>query len=137
MIGDKYASTLKQFELYYPKLYERAVDWRSSGPISVIVELSDGTAYDYDPMDNSIRQVINNGFYADDDMSRRAFGANLQKMIPYSGLNKSEFAEKVGITNAMLSRYIRGNSTPSVLTARKIAIALGCTVEELFDDSIR
>lgn len=137
MISDKYASTLKQFEMYYPKMYERAVDWRSSGPISVAVELSDGTVYDYDPMDNSIRQIINNGFHEDDNVSRRAFGANLQKMIPYSGLNKSEFAEKVGITNAMLSRYIRGNSTPSVLTARKIAIALGCTVEELFDDTIR
>lgn len=135
MNKDKYTNTLRQFEMYYPNLHEKAVDWKPSGRTSVIVKILDGCMYEYDSMDNSIRQIRTNTYPIEDDiLTRKEFGMNLQKMIPLSGLNKSELAEKVGITNAMLSRYIRGNSTPNVVTARKLANALGCTIDELFDD---
>lgn len=140
MIVDRYKGTLRQFKSYYPTLYSRAVDWWGSGRMSIVVKLDDGDMYDYDPIDNSIRRVccIENGEDIDETAIRKAFGYNLQKMIPFSGLSKGELAEKAGITNAMLSRYIRGNSIPSALTARRIAMALRCTVDELFDDvSIR
>ena len=135
MIKDKYEKTLKQFEMYYPTLWERAIDWRPSGGMSVAVKLKDGAVYDYDPMDNSIRQVAVGTEYEDnDELVRKEFGANLQKMIPYTGLSKMEFAEKIGISNVMLCKYIRGNSSPSVVIARKIAKTLGCTIDELFND---
>lgn len=132
MIRDKYERTLKQFENYYPSLYQRTVDWWANGRISIAVKLDDGTIYDYDPVDDSLRRTCDKPF-ADDDILRKAFGSNLQKMIPFSGLSKGELAEKAGITNAMLSRYIRGNSTPSVVIASKIANALNCSLDELFD----
>lgn len=136
MIRDKYERTLKQFETYYPRLCDRTIDWWASGRMSITVKLDNGVLYDYDPMDNSIRQVyVGDVGEADETVFRKDFGANLQKMIPYSGLSKSELAAKVGITNAMLSRYIRGNSTPSVTIAYKIARALGCLVDELFADT--
>ena len=136
MIRDKYERTLKQFEIYYPGLYARAVDWWASGRASITVKLDDDIAYDYDPMDNSIRRIYIGETGRDDDiLVRKDFGANLQKMIPYSGLSKGELAEQVGITNAMLSRYIRGNSIPSVTIAYKIARALGCTGDELFNNT--
>lgn len=132
MIRDKYERTLKQFEIYYPSLYEQTVDWWATGRLSIAVKLDDGSIYDYDPMDNSFRHACDEPF-VDDDVLRKAFGANLQKMIPFSGLSKGELAEKAGITNAMLSRYIRGNSTPSVVIASKLASALNCSLDELFD----
>ena len=133
MIKDKYERTLKQFETYYPRLYELAVDWWATGRTSIAVKLFDGTVYDYDPMDDSIRKITTADYNANEDDMRKAFGCNLQKMIPFSGLSKSEIAERAGITNAMLSRYIRGNSVPSVLIASRIARILHCTVDELFD----
>lgn len=133
MIRDKYEKTIRQFEMYYPRYYERAVDWWSSGRMSIMIKLDNGDIYDYDPMDDSIRLITNNEYDDNEDLARKSFGMNLQKMIPFSGLSKGELAEKAGITNSMLSRYIRGNSMPNVIVARRLAALLGCTLDELFD----
>lgn len=134
MNGDKYERTLRQFELYYPNLYERAVDWWGTGRMSIAVKLNNDEVYDYDPMDDSIRQI-----YLDDDgdesVMRKALGNNIQKLLPFSGMNKSEFAAAVGISTVMLSKYIRGKSSPSAIVLRRIARALGCTTDNLFDDT--
>lgn len=137
MVKDKYTNTINQFELYYPSLAARTVDWWASGRISIIVKLEDDSMYDYDPMDNSIRQIYNCDVdeHADEEFVRKGFGNNLQKMLPFSGMNKSDLAAKVGISTVMLSKYIHGKGTPSVIVARKIAKALGCTVDDLFDDT--
>lgn len=131
MVRDKYERTIKQFELYYPRYYDRAIDWWPSGRLSIMIKLDDGDIYDYNPLDDSIRLVSN--CTNNEDVLRKSFGINLQKMIPFSGLSKGELAEKAGITNAMLSRYIRGNSMPNVILARRLANILGCTLDELFD----
>lgn len=133
MIRDKYERILKQFEMYYPRYYERAVDWWGSGRMSIMVKLDDGDIYDYDPMDDSIRLVANHECVDNEDVIRKSFGTNLQKMIPFTGLSKGELAEKIGVTNAMLSRYIRGNSAPNIIVARRLASVLGCTLDEMFD----
>ena len=135
MIRDKYERTLKQFEMYYPSLYGRAVDWWASGRMSITVKLDDNNMFEYDPMDNSIRQIYVDDVDTDETIIRKAFGSNIQKMLPFSGMNQQELADKVGISRVMMSNYVRGKSVPSVIIARKIARALGCTVNELFDDA--
>lgn len=135
MVRDKYERTLRQFESYYPSLYEQTVDWWASGRIAITVKLRNGSRFEYDPMDDTIRQIFDRDCDIDESVVRSAFGTNLQKMIPFSGMNKGELASKAGITNAMLSRYIRGNSVPSVIVAHRIARVLGCTIDELFDDT--
>ena len=57
------------------------------------------------------------------------------KMIPFTGMSKSEIAAKLGITNAMLSRYISGASIPSADRSHQLARLLGCSTDELFDDN--
>lgn len=135
MLTDKYGKILKQFELHYPELYSQAENWWASGRMSITVKLQDGSMFEYDWLDNSIRHVRTKNGSHDDEVLRKEFSANLEKMIPYSGLTKSELAKKLGITNAMLSRYLRGTSMPSVDKAYKIARAIGCRVDELFDDT--
>ena len=135
MIRDKYERLLEQFELYYPTIYERAVDWWASGRLSITIKLDDDSMFEYDSLDNSIRQVYFNDSGIDETIVRKTFGNNLQKMLPFSGMNQQELADKVEVSRVMLSKYIRGKSVPSVIVARKIANALGCTVDELFDDT--
>ena len=135
MVKDKYGRTFSQFELYHPSLYSRTVDWWASGRMAITVKLNDGNMFEFDPLDNSIRRVVINWHEVDEDISRKEFGNNLLKMIPFSGMNSKELADEVGISTVMLSKYIHGKSTPNVLVARKLARALGCTVDELFDDT--
>lgn len=135
MLKNKYEGMLNQFEQYYPTMAARTIDWWASGRMSITVKLSDGTLFDYSPMDNSIRRVRVDEYETDETVIRKEFGSNLQKLIPFSGMSKSELAEKVGITNAMLSRYISGKSMPSVSKAYHIAKAIGCRIDELFDST--
>ena len=134
MVRDKYEKILKQFELYYPDYYNNAVNWWASGRVSIGIKLENGEMLDFNSMENTIRW-IKNVDDADEEYRRKAFGYNLQKILPFCGMSKSELAEKLGITNAMLSRYIHGKAMPSFDKGRQIAMLIGCSMEELFDDN--
>lgn len=135
MVEDKYSKILNRFKLQYPNFYSRAIDWWASGRMCITVKLDSGDMLEYNQLDDNIRWIQRLVDTKDDEARRKMFGSNLQKMIPFSGLSKSEFAETLGITNAMLSRYLHGTSMPSADRAYQIARVLGCTVEELFDDT--
>lgn len=59
------------------------------------------------------------------------FGLNLKLARIKAGMLQNEVAAKVGITQAMLSRYERGDQMPSVAVAVELADALGVSIEEL------
>lgn len=50
------------------------------------------------------------------------------------GISQKDLARKVGITQAFLSEVETGTKSPSLLTAAKLARALGCTIDELLGD---
>jgi DNA-binding XRE family transcriptional regulator len=133
MVKDKYEQILNLFELYYPSLYKQAIDWWASGPMSITVKLRDQSIFEYNRMDNTIRHIRADN--RDEETMAKEIGYNLQKLIPLSGRTQSDIAKELGITNAMLSRYIHGTSVPSVVKARRIAKAIGCRIDELFDST--
>lgn len=134
MITDKYSQLLEHFRRYYPGVYKDAIDWWVSGPLMVTVKLNTGETFEYNHYDNSLRRLPSHGEYIEDEAVRRkAFGHNLQKMIPLSGMSQQEVAAKLGITNAMLSRYIHGTTMPSADKAYLLARVLDCRVDDLFD----
>lgn len=56
---------------------------------------------------------------------------NLRKIRNDKGLTMQQLAEMVGINMWSIFRYEHGERTPDVLTAYKIANALGVTLDEL------
>lgn len=134
MVRDKYEQILNQFQLYYPSLYTQTIDWWATGPMSITVKLKDKSRFEYNYMDNTIR-AIKTEATSNDDVIAKSFGYNLQKFIPLSGKTQNEIAQTLGITNAMLSRYVHGTSMPSAGKAFRLAKILGCSVDELFDNT--
>ena len=132
---NKYDSVLNQFEINYPHFFERAVDWWATGKSSIAIKLDNGEIIDYDRIKNTIIWIRTDNPEVDEETRRKAFGRNLEKRIPLTGMSKGDISEKLGITNAMLSRYLRGNSIPSVDKAYQLARIIGCRVDELFDDN--
>ena len=52
------------------------------------------------------------------------------------GISQKDLAKKkVGITQAFLSEVETGTKSPSLLTAAKLARALGCTIDELLSEN--
>lgn len=131
VLQSKYDEILSRFKLYYPNMYSDTITWCASGPSSIVVKLKDGTAYEYNRIQDTIRRIRTETF--NEEVASRELGQNLQKYIQLSGLTQTAIANRAGITTAMLTRYIKGTSTPSVIKARKLASILGCSVDELFD----
>lgn len=60
-----------------------------------------------------------------------AFGARLSALRKQAGLSQSEFADKVGITRAMIDYYERRATNPSADFIVKAAAVLGCTTDDV------
>ena len=63
------------------------------------------------------------------------FGSNLQSVIRSKNVTQSQLAKKLGITEAMLSRYIHGTAIPSTYKTCQIANALDCDICDLIKNS--
>lgn len=51
------------------------------------------------------------------------------------GWSQAQLADKLGVTEATISRWESGDRSPSWITARRLARALGCPSAALEDDS--
>ena len=67
-------------------------------------------------------------------MHEMTFAACLGAALDEAGLTQGELAERVGIAPASVSRYMSGKRLPRIETVRKIADALGISVEVLCRD---
>ena len=59
------------------------------------------------------------------------FGENLRAARMAKGMTQAVLAEKVGISSAAIAQYELGTKSPSVVTAERIASALGLKIEKL------
>ena len=131
MLNSSFGLILEQFKMYFPSLYDRGVDWWKSGPYHITILLDDNSRVEFDSSDNTIRWVQKIDRSVDSDILRKEIGRNIRKFIVYRGMRQQDVSEKVGITEAMLSRYINGTSMPSIDKLHNIAKVLGCHVDDL------
>ena len=136
MMKEKYERLIERFKNYYPYLYEQVIDWWPSGRMDITVKLEDGLLFEYSSADNTIRKINSDNNVKDSETLRKEIGRHLQKVILTRGIPQSHIAEKVGITEAMLSRYIHGTSMPGVDKLYSIASVLGCRVADILNDTV-
>lgn len=59
------------------------------------------------------------------------FGRRLKELRTAQGLNQTQFAKQVNLTQAAISQFEDGKRIPSSSALQKIAIGLGLTLDEL------
>lgn len=64
-----------------------------------------------------------------------AFSENVRKARESEGLSQEKFAERIGVTQQMISKYESGTKLPSISTLADIADALDCSTDYLLDRS--
>ena len=131
-----YERILNEYKVWHPSLYNQTVECRPSGRYSILVTLDDESRLEYNSTDNSIRDVTK--FYirertldVDEESWRKEFGRKLQRVIAEKGMTQEKLSEVTGISRQMMSRYVRGTSTPSGYILSRLVEALGCDVREL------
>ena len=63
-----------------------------------------------------------------------SIGGRIQHLLDYRGMTQRELAEKAGITEAAVSRYLKDERTPRAITVASIAKALEVPVSEIVGD---
>ena len=58
---------------------------------------------------------------------------SIKEILEAKGMSQRELAEKAGITEVTMSRYINGNRVPKAPVAMCIARALGVDIEEIVE----
>jgi transcriptional regulator with XRE-family HTH domain len=66
-------------------------------------------------------------------MSAKRFGTVLKQLREKAGLNQSQLAERLGVDQASVSRWERGQGEPGVSMVKPLAAILGVSAESLIN----
>ena len=114
------------------QLMSQVVDGYEDHRVMIIyLDMVDGRTVAYDMLDHTIRTVKKCSDGYTDDEWEREFHIRLKRLMYLRGINQSELAKQLDISQSQLSRYISGETSMSVYMFRKIASLLGCTFEDL------
>ncbi len=123
------------FRQDYSRLAEEVVDWYPSAQMEITVKIQDGKKYAYDFIDRRAYPIYDSVNEDLTDISeeewRDMFARNLNKKMRNVTMTQDRLAEKVGISQVTISKYINGLATPSSRNLIKIANALSCSIHEL------
>ena len=86
----------------------------------------------FDTYSKTSRRIYHSEFGYSDEQIKKEFKDRLIVMMDRKNINEEKLAKKVGTTQPMISRYISGKSLPNIITAKKIANALGCSLDDFF-----
>lgn len=129
MILEEY--TKKALSFHYPSIYERAVEYKMVSGFEWAIKLSDGSVVIFDRSEERIRNMTANADEMTEDEYRTELGHRIRSRMMMKGISQLELSELTGIKQPQLSRYINGNTLPSMYAIARIAKGLGCTVNEL------
>lgn len=65
------------------------------------------------------------------------FADNLRDKIIEYGATQTEFAEDCGLSKSTISRYLRGETVPSIFALVNMSHVLACSIDELADFGAR
>lgn len=122
-----------QFKVYFPNVAERVIDWYPTGRVELTLILEDKSRAVYNILDNTLRTMRRD---ADTEVLSeeewlRYFSARLTSLLREKRMTQAELSEITGISQSLISRYIRSLSLPSSHNIYKIARALECPISEL------
>lgn len=130
---ERYKKIIDDYKIWHPSMYEKTVECRPSGRSSILVTLNDGSKIEYESNSNTVRNVTR--MYTenatDEESWRKDFGQQLRKLIADKGYTQEKLSDVTGISRQMLTRYVRGNSTPSGYILTRLSDALDCDIREL------
>ena len=123
----------RKFETYFPHFGE-ILSERRIGPSETLYTLKDGRKVIYDEVDDVITVYQKH----DKDMDilpeedwKKEFARILKRTIHLSGMTQGEFADRIGISQSTISKYMRRQSIPSAYVLKTMARVLNLDLDYL------
>lgn len=119
---------INDFEMYYRYLKKDVLKYDRSGKY-LIVRLKTGESLLYNSITHYVRILPNDSSNMTEEECRSEFGNRLYDILRSKGISQKELSSKVGLSETMISRYMKGIATPSFYIVDKIAKAIGCSTD--------
>lgn len=127
----------RTFSIYHPDLVEKMVDWSDESILAILVEIDDGRVYLFDSLGDTYRLMRRDTNEMSDEEVANEFSKRVMRMIMLRGLDQKKLADRIGVNENTISRYITGKSLPNYVTISKIAKALDCDIKDLFYEGVK
>lgn len=121
---------LDNFKRNFPLIADDMEEIIELGDTYVDVLLTDGSRLIYDDIDNTIRMLPKDIYNMSKDECGKEFGIRLRRIMHLKGVTELELSEQTGISQPLISGYIRGTNVPGFYNVDKIAKALGCSTDK-------
>ena len=103
----------------------------------MVVKMDDDDILLFNQNDKSIRtfkEGYSSSLYdVDEEIMKIYFSSKLNSLLELKGMNRKDLADTTGISSTSICQYTAGISTPNLFNARKIANALGVSINDLID----
>lgn len=127
-----------EVDLYAVKgliLYQKSIARQTEliepyGRFEYLVTLKDGRKLIFDLDDNSIHKLFDRNEDISEEDFKREFARRLRRRLWHTTMNQEELAERIGISQAQISKYLNGKALPSFLIMDKLARVLKCDVDD-------
>lgn len=129
-----YEMPIEDFEHRFPWLFKRMKSFEEYDDDRVFIGLSDGKTMLYDNFMHELKEVkrfddINE---LTEEEWRIGFSKLLRKQISSKNITQYELANKLGVSEMTISRYVTGRCLPSVYIINKLVRVLKCKPEDLY-----
>ena len=97
-----------------------------------IFECNDGDKYLFDIVGDVVKRIGYPGLdHITDELWKKEFARRLKKMAIRKGYYMKDVAEKLGVSENTISRYMTGKRIPDAYTVKRLSEILDCSVEYL------
>ena len=111
---------------------EDIVEYKAVTPYDLVIEFKNGERRIYDTFSNTWSYVKYESDDLTDEQELHEFQVNLKTLMRRKFVDQTELARRLGVSQGTISKYTTGHLIPDVLMLRKMARALGCSVNDFF-----
>ena len=134
MSDSKYQEIYKQFQLYTRDTKSSVVDWEPMGKNSIKVFMDNGDVYQYNGLMHTQRLIRQCDGEFTEELFRKRFAINLVTLMYENGYTQRTLAEELGVSQAVVHKYIQQTATPSAYILTKLTKLFDCTIDDLMQD---
>lgn len=100
----------------------------------LLITFKDGRKIIYDRFTNYHKNVYYENIHElTEEQEKKEFAYRLRSLMGRKFISQEDLANLVGTSQTMISHYMTGRSIPNLIMGRKIAKALGCSIDDFFD----
>lgn len=126
-----YEDIFENFKRYFPVVAKSVVEYHPDTIDTIILYTDKDERIIYDDSEHTIRCLSYRNTDLDKTEFSREFGRRLRKIMERRFMTQSEFADRLGLTQAQVSRYVRGRNIPDFYILDRMASVLDCSIDDL------